>query len=210
MSHCETLTNVTCDSSSGKSTAVCPDLDQDLCDKVKAYLLCRSRNIEVPQTLSETWEHFYAHYSPRISRFLGRSGLPRADIEDCLQDVRSIAVVILMDLKHDPKRGRLSSWLMTLARNRAVNMLHRRRFLSVWDIENWASLEDQGPDPFAALECQTRRGQMNSALRTLFAQVSEVSYQVLYQRFIEGRTNTEVASAVGLTPEQVRARLHRL
>jgi hypothetical protein len=33
---------------------------------------------------------------------------------------------------------------------------------------------------------------------------------VLYQRFIDGRTSAQVADAMGITPEQVRFRVHRM
>jgi RNA polymerase sigma factor (sigma-70 family) len=187
-----------------------PDGDADLFEKLRAYLSFRSRNVDPPPALAEAWDHFYDIYTPRIRWFLSRSGLSEADREDCLQDVWSEVVTHLADLRYDPGRGRLSTWLLTVARNRALNMLRRRRRLSLALIEDGAFLVDPGPGPLAACECLSRKARVNSVLTELSGQVSELNFQVLYQRFIEGRTSAEVADALGLRPEQVRFRLHRM
>jgi RNA polymerase sigma-70 factor (ECF subfamily) len=181
----------------------------DLCNKLKAYLRCRSRSVNPPPTLAEAWDHFYAFHTPRIRRFLSRSGLPEADREDCLQDVWREIVVHLADLHYDPRRGRLSTWLITVARNRALNM-RRRRYLCVALIEDATALVDRGPGPVAACECLSTQAQVRSVLAALSTQVSELNFQVLYQRCFDGRTNAEVAQTLGLTPERVRFRLHRM
>jgi hypothetical protein len=47
-------------------------------------------------------------------------------------------------------------------------------------------------------------------LAELRSQVSECSYRVLYLRWIEGRTASETAAALGLIPEQVWFREYRM
>ncbi len=54
------------------------------------------------------------------------------------------------------------------------------------------------------------REQIRAVLAELSARVSARSYQVLYQRRIEGRTVAEIALALGMTPEQVRVRDYRM
>ena len=183
--------------------------DVDLCNKLKDYLQYRSRSVNPPPTLAEAWDQFYAFHTPRIWRFLSRSGLPEADREDCLQDVWREVVVHLADLQYDPSRARLSTWLITVARNRALNML-RRRCLCVARVEDAADLVDRGPGPVAECEGLSTQAQVRSVLAALSAQVSELNFQVLYQRRFDGRTNAEVAQTLGMTPERVRFRLHRM
>jgi len=181
-----------------------------LCDKLKAYLECRSRNVAPPPPLAEAWDHFYQFYAPRIRGFLSRSGLPEADREDCLQDVWCEVVAHLADLPYDPRRGCLSTWLITVARHRAVDTLRHHRHRSAGRIEDGAALVDPGPGPAAACERLSDQAQVKRVLTELSAQVSARNFQVLHLRFIEGRTSAEVADALGLTPDQVRFRLHRV
>jgi len=194
----------------GEGTPSPPDGDQDLCRKLQAYMACRFRKGVPPAPLAEAWDHFYDAYSPRIRAFLRRSGLPEADREDCFQDVWSEVVAHLGHLRYDPGRARLSTWLMTVARNRAVDTHRRRQRFAPGLIEDWAALVDSGPGPDAACEQHSTQAQVRSVLGELSGQVSETSFRVLRLRGIEDRTCAEVADTLGLTPEQVRFRLHRI
>jgi hypothetical protein len=51
----------------------------DLCDKLQAYLGCRSLSVDPPPSLADAWDRFYDFYTPRIRGFLNRTGLPEAD-----------------------------------------------------------------------------------------------------------------------------------
>ena len=189
MTHLELSADVTHDSDRlGKCPASPPDGDRDLCDKLQAYLGCRSRNVDPPATLVEEWDRFYDYHTPRIRGFLHRMGLPEADREDCLQEVWSEVVAHLADLAYDSRRGRLSTWLITVARNRTLNIFRRRRRLSIGRMEDAAALVDPGPGPVADSECLWKQDQVYKVLTELAEQVSELDFQVIYQRFIDGRT----------------------
>jgi RNA polymerase sigma-70 factor (ECF subfamily) len=186
------------------------DEADDGLDKLKAYLECRSRRVDPPAPLAQAWDHFYQSYAPRIRALLRRSGLREADREDCSQDVWKEVIAHLGHLPYQPRGGRLSAWLMTVARNRAVDLLRRgRRLIVGLDLDRFAQV-DHGPEP--ADECEGRRTRIlvRRVLAELSAEVSARSFQVLYQRGLEGRSNAEVAEALGLTPEQVRSRNYRM
>ncbi len=197
-------------SRTGNETPPCPDGDVGLYRRLKAYLECRSRGVDPPGPLVDAWDGFYRLYTPRIWAFLTRSGLQAADREDCLQDVWKEVVARLDHLPYEPKGGRLSSWLMTVARNRAVNSIRRGRHVWVGLDEAKVPAPDRGPDPAAEIERRADRARVRSVLVQLSERVSELSYRVLYQRGIEGRSCTEVADALRLTHDQVRFRFHRM
>jgi RNA polymerase sigma-70 factor (ECF subfamily) len=210
MAHLDASTVLTCDARElRKGRMPSREGDSDLCRDLQAFLRYGSRHIEPPPALAKVWEDFYERYSIRIGAFLRRYRLPKADREDCLQDVWSEVVAHLVDFPYDPRRARLSTWLMTVARNRAVDAIrHRCRFVTGL-LTDAVDLRDQETDPAAACERHSARDRVQSALAELSDQVPALSFQVLDQRVIDGRTGAEVAETLGLTPEQVRFRLLR-
>lgn len=189
----------------------CPvDEDGELCEKLRAYLDCRLRNVEIPAPLAEAWDQFYGDYAPRIRRFLLGTGLPADDLDDCLQTVWSEILTHLPKLSYDSGRGRLSTWLMTVARNRAVDAIRYRSRRTETPLDDPESLESRDVEPASACESLAAQHRMRQVLSKLSTRVSPLSFQVLYQRAIDGRSTTEVADALGLTPGQVRFRLHRM
>jgi RNA polymerase sigma-70 factor (ECF subfamily) len=183
--------------------------DSDLCRELQDFLGYCSRHVEPPTALAKVWEDFYERYSFRIGAFLRRYRLSEAERADCLQDVWSEVVAHLVDFPYDPRRGRLSTWLMTVARNRTVDAIRHRRRFATGLLTDAVELPDQDADPAAACDRHSARDRVQSALAELSDEVPALSYQVLYQRVIDGRTGAEVAETLGLTPEQVRFRLLR-
>ncbi len=188
------------------------DLDEDFLNKVKSYLECRSRGVDPAPPLVEAWNHFYDSYAPRIRKFLGQWDLADADRSDCFQDIWQEVVVNLNRFQHDPTRGRLSTWIMTLARNKAVDSIRRRsrQLPKHLDRDGASALLDPHPDPGTEYERRRTQALVRSVLGELADQVSEASFQVLYLRWIEGRPTSEIAAALALTPEQVRFRICRM
>lgn len=198
--------------SPGVGARACDEPGAEFLDEIKAYLNCRSRGAEPPPLLAEAWSGFYEHYTPQIQTFLKRWALSEADRSDCLQDVWHEVVARLARFEHDPHRARLSTWLMALARNKAVDVIrrrHRHMYASLCEQEVVA-MPDPGPDPAAEYERRRTLGQVRAALAELSGRVSRTSFQVLYLRWIEGRPTAEVAAALALTPEQVRIRSCRM
>ncbi len=188
------------------------DLDEDFLNKVKSYLECRSRGVDPAPPLVEAWNHFYDSYAPRVRRFLGHWGLANQDRNDCFQDVWKEVIVKLAHFQHDPTRGCLATWLMTLARNKAVDSIRRRsrQLPECLGRDGANELLDPHPDPGAEYERRRTQALVRSVLGELSGQVSQLSFQVLYLRWIEGRQTSEIAAALELTPEQVRVRICRM
>jgi RNA polymerase sigma-70 factor (ECF subfamily) len=193
-------------------TARTLDIGEEFLGESKAYLECRSQGGEPPPPLVEAWKRLYEFYSPRIRAFLRSCNLADADLNDCSQEVWQDVVAKLAHFHQDPSRGQLSTWIMTLARNKAVDSIRRRnRHLSRSLEDNEAIAQrDPGPDPAAEYERRQTLAQVQQILLELSGKVSQTSFQVLYQRWIEGRPTAEVAAALELTPEQVRFRMHRM
>ena len=101
------------------------DWGEENLEESKAYLECRSRGVEPPPPLAEAWRRLYEFYAPRIRVFLRKCGLQDEDLNDCAQDVWKEVVAKLANFHQDASRGQLSTWIMTLAHNKAVDSIRR-------------------------------------------------------------------------------------
>ena len=178
----------------------------------KAYLESRSRGVEPPPPLAEAWKRLYEFYAPRIRVFLRKRGLQDEDVKDCAQDVWKEVVAKLAHFHPDRTRAQLSTWMMTLARNKAVDSIRRRNRHTSWPLDDNDVGVPPDPNPGPAAEYERRRTlvEVQRVLAELASQVSPASFQVLYLRWIEGLPTAEVAAALELTPQQVRFRTHRM
>jgi RNA polymerase sigma-70 factor (ECF subfamily) len=194
---------------SGNGSHVALD-EGDLCVKLQAYFQCRCRHVDPPAPVAEAWDRFYQLYAPRVRAFLRRFALPEADRDDCLQEVWIKVLTRLALLPYDPRRTRLSAWLMTVARNQAVDALRRHRRLNAELIDDAHAVVDANRGPAAVCDRHWTQTRVQIVLAELSAEVPALSFQVLYMRTIKGCSTAEVAEILGLTREQVRFRLHRM
>jgi RNA polymerase sigma-70 factor, ECF subfamily len=113
-----------------------------------------------------------------------------ADCADVVQDVFLIAWERLPAVR-DP--AAFPGWLMTIARNRALD--HGRRPRAVDDPPEGAV------DPVPGAEAR----EVLDAVR----QLPEAYREVLLMRLVEGMSGNEIAERTGLAPGSVRVNLHR-
>jgi len=183
--------------------------DQELIDQTQAYLEYRSRGLDPPPPLAAAWDRFYDCHTPRLRAVLAHWHLTAAEREDCLQEVWMAIVAHLSEFRPDPGRACLSTWLTTVVRNKAADVLRCRHPAAGLRGGAEDALLDTGLDPATDCERHEMRDRVRGVLAELSARVSPTSYQVLYQRRIEGRTVSEIAVALSLTPEQVRLHDYR-
>jgi len=196
----------------GMVAAPLEEQGEEFLEGIKSYLSDRSRGVDPPASMGALWNQFYNYYAPRIAKYLKGWSLTDADRNDCFQDVWKEIVGSLQNFQYDPDRGRLCTWMMTVARNKAVDSIRRRNRQAS---ENLSEVEansvlDPRPDPSYEFERRSIQAQVRLALAELSGQVSAMSYNVIYLRWIEGRTTAEIAAALKLTPDQVRFRTHRM
>jgi RNA polymerase sigma-70 factor (ECF subfamily) len=103
------------------------------------------------------------------------------------------------------ERGRLLSWLLTIARNRAIDELRRHRGL----IET-SELPEQAPDQPGLEEVSLRRVQVRRALAAL----PKLQRQVIDLAYFSGMTQQEIAdylrTPLGTIKTRMRLGLQRL
>lgn len=188
------------------------DADLVLIHETQAYLAALRAGRPPNDRLRSAWARFYAVHDPLIHRFARGCNVPAAELNDCVQEVWKELVARLPQFRYDPKRGRFCTWLYALVRSKAVDASrtqHRRGAENLLDgtLERICGRES---DLAAEYERQCTRQTVRDVLDELRGQVSPLSYQVLYLRWIEDRSVAEIAAALCLSPEQVWFRHHRM
>lgn len=170
---------------------------------------------QAPDTmLTQAWAEFYRVYSNLIRRFVVAQGLRGADVEDCIQEVWSTVALKLADFQRPTERRGLRAWLYTVVHSKTADILRRQRRRAA---ESLDAAIDQGrepsarePDPATIMDEQWQQAMLRTAVEELRGQVSERNYRVLQMRVFEDRSEADTAAELGLTPEQVRYRKHRM
>ncbi len=184
-----------------------------LLEQTQAYLQALIEDRAPDSVLSQAWQEFYRIYSEVIRRYVISHGIRGADADDCVQEVWIAVARNLAEFEHPRNRPGLRSWLYTVVRSKTTNVIRRntRRTIHNLDtfIENVADLASTEPEPGEATEWQWDATMVMTAIEELRRHVSDVNYRVLEMRIVEGRSEAETATALGLTPEQVRYRKHR-
>ena len=153
----------------------------------------------------------YDRYSPILLGLLLRILRSRAEAEDVLQEV--FLQVWQQARSFDESRGRAFTWLVTLARSRAIDRLR-----SVDSRERAAlrSAEDGQPVTQASTPADEDaiRAERAEAVRGALGELPEEQRQVLVLAYLEGMSQSEIAAAknqpLGTVKTRTRAGLKKL
>jgi len=190
------------------------DTDLRMLKAVQAYLSSLSRRPIHDDVEHDSWDRFYEQYNPFIRRVV-QSSLRRriadADTDDCTQQVWAELITKLGTLNYDSRRGPFRAWLFTFVRRQAIRFIRRQsRQFAQQLADPGATLADRDGDPRMACQRQEDRQLVRHMLAVLRTRVSEVNYQVVHLRWIDGQNSAEIAARVNMTQDQVRYRLQRM
>lgn len=136
------------------------------------------------------FDQLYRSHSRMVHGLL-MSRIPRADVDDLVQDVFMVAMQRISSLRTPAAFG---GWLAAIARTRAIDHLRRQ--------PRTTELVDDLP---ATESDRTELMSVVAALERL-----PVAYrETLTLRLIEGMTGQEISQKTGLTEGSVRVNLHR-
>ena len=141
----------------------------------------------------DAFGELYRRYSRMVHGVL-LARIPRAQVEDLVQDVFLTALTRLGSLR-DPER--FGGWLAMIARNRATDFHRRAR--------QTTELTDDVPGPAAPPDAEAEALWVLRILQTL----PEAYRETLVLRLVEGMTGPEIAARTGMTEGSVRVNLHR-
>jgi len=150
---------------------------------------------------------FYDRYSPLLLSVATRVLGDRREAEDVLQDV--FTQIWHKSAGYDAELGTLSSWAVTLTRNKAIDRVRastRRRRL----IEEIAVTADQVEESPAASANELLYGRERAAqIRAALNELSDDQRQVIELAFFAGLSQSEIALRLDQPLGTIKARIRR-
>jgi RNA polymerase sigma-70 factor, ECF subfamily len=150
-------------------------------------------------------ESLYQRHVHDVARWAERLAGPGLDVEDIVHEVFTIAYQSIGKFRGDSS---LSTWLFGIT-DRVVR--HRRRkerwwrWLSGSAVETAGHLASGDPDPLHLVESSEDSAEVYEVL----ARLAEPDRQVLILCELEEQGAEEAGRLLGITPNNVRVRLHR-
>ena len=142
----------------------------------------------------------HAEYGRTVLGFLIRTLHNRATAEDVFQQVFLEAWE--RGPSYDPARGTPLSWLMAIARSRAIDQL-RRRVPEPRDPAGSLALLEGEADPEAGVDALAEQWRIAHLLGRLPAEQADL----LRRRFYGGRSQSEIAAETGIPLGTVKMRM---
>lgn len=146
---------------------------------------------------------FYDATNRRVFGLVLRIVRDRAAAEEALLDVYNQAWQ--QAGRFDSARGHALSWILTLARSRAIDLLRSRssRVGREVDLEAAAPIPDHSMDPEESALFNQAATRIERALATL----TKAQREVIVAAFFEGMTHSEIAEALGKPLGTIKTRI---
>lgn len=173
-------------------------------------LICRLSECAAGEGEAE-WKLFAELYEPAIREFvrLAEPTMPRADLDDLVQETFLRIVQALRAGAYDPARAKFSTWLSTVIRRLMVDRyreLSSRRVSVTVPLDAVAEPVAETPDAATLADMKWRLARHHAAVEHVFAKsaLSQQSRQVYLLGEVEGLSPKEIAAKLGLAANAVR------
>lgn len=145
------------------------------------------------------FNELFVYFGPRVKAYLMRLGTSAGEADELAQEV--MITVWRRAETYDSAQSSASTWIFTIARNRRIDAIRRRR--PEIDPNDPMFVPDPEPAPDSALETAEREDRVRQALSLLPGEQREL----LDRAFYGDQSHSEIASATGLPLGTVKSRL---
>lgn len=154
--------------------------------------------ILLKQRSAEAFGYLYDHYADSLNGIIRSFVADEQHALDVLQD----CFIKIWNQVHayDPSKGRLFTWLVSIARNTAIDMLRSRSWKNALQNRELSGREQTIPST-TGLNIDA------IGLRAAVHQLKEELRQVLELAYFEGMSHSNIAEATGLPMGTVKTRL---
>jgi RNA polymerase sigma-70 factor (ECF subfamily) len=141
----------------------------------------------------------YGRYNVRVFRFLLRFVSDEAAAEDLVSEV---FIDVWRQAERFEARSQVSTWLMAIARNKALSVL-RRRATEELDEEVAEFIEDPADNP----EITLQKSETSSILRQCLIELSPAHREIIDLVYYHEKSIDEVAEIIGVPQNTVKTRM---
>jgi RNA polymerase sigma-70 factor (ECF subfamily) len=141
----------------------------------------------------------YMRYNIRVYRFVLRLIADAAEAEDIVSEV---FLEVWRRADAFKAKSRVSTWLLAIARNKALSALRARRHVQL-DDRMAIAITDPAEDAETMLEHRAR----NATIQECLSQLSTIHREVLDLAYYHEKSVEEVAEIVGVPASTVRTRM---
>ena len=148
----------------------------------------------------EAFAALFAHFAPRLKGYLLRLGASEGQAEEVLQE----ALLTVWRKAHlfDRKKAAASTWIFTIARNRRIDILRKRKFPEI-------EAEDPSlvPDAQRAPDEEVIGAREGEAVRAALEKLPEEQRELVRLAFYNGWSHSKIAADTNLPLGTVKSRL---
>ncbi|MHC5114474.1 MAG: RNA polymerase sigma factor [Planctomycetota bacterium] len=157
------------------------------------------------------WETFDARYRPVLVGFARRLGFAAEDAADLAQEALTRFVRSYRDGKYERGRGRLSSWVIGIARNCAVEQFRARAQRPAFRGMSAVEAVPGGEELEAIWRAECDREVLRQAVKALREDTAfeERTVRIFELVVLDERPAGEVAGQLDVTPNDVYLAKHR-
>jgi RNA polymerase sigma-70 factor (ECF subfamily) len=159
------------------------------------------------QSDSIAWRRLVDLYSPLISSWLRRHGVPAEDAEDLAQDVLGVVVREVSQFRHNGRAGAFRAWLRTIATNCLRKSLRKRRPEQAAHAPEITPMLDELEDPSSDLSRRWDREHDEFVLHRLLDLIEPdfrpATWLAFRRQVLDGKSAKAVAAELGLTVNAV-------
>ncbi len=157
----------------------------------------------------EAWFRFVQLYTPLLYSWVNRTGLPRQEADDLVQEVFAALVPLLPKFEYDGGKS-FRGWLRTVAINK-LREKKRVRVLPLDHLGEQALAEVEAPDPVEQFwENEFRHQLVQQALQLMREHFQEQTWLACWDMVVEGQSAIEVAAKHGMTVAAVQGAKFRV
>ncbi len=149
----------------------------------------------------DSWDVFFRSESDSLSR-RAQGKLSPEDVEDALQETWCSVLKELPQFVGEDAERQLDAWMRTVMRNKIVNAVRRRQFVS---LENLAMESMASPEMEIELK---RRAWLDARLEEMTAD-GALNGQLMYGHCRDGRKIADLAAEYEMTAKAVESRICR-
>lgn len=153
---------------------------------------------------SHAFTQLFDHYAPRLKTYMMRLGCAAADAEELAQEV--MVTVWQRAASFDAGKGRVSTWIFTIARNRRIDGQRRDNWPAAAAIDI-SSLDELLPDHANDSEDAAIVASSTKRAVAYMDALPESQQQVLRLAFFEEKTHQQIAAELGVPLGTIKSRI---